>query len=172
MTDQIIASLLTLATVVVTSVLTYVATRGADSARWKREQKSRWDARKLEALADYADAVKLVLTRSWDICGSMGLGTSVSPTSREVGGPWLRDAESARGSKFEVVQLLANPQTIEAARAWHTAVWAVSDIAMGKTTATQHDLDVLWAECFAARDAFHSAARADLRVGLSRSDQD
>lgn len=166
MSDWIAQGLLTLAIVVVSSLLTFFTTQGTERAKWRREFDRRWDARRLEALSEYGDAVKTLLTRSWDVARSFGLGTSVSPISRDQGLHFVDEAESARGTKFEVVLLLASAPTIAAAREWHAFAWDFAAIANGDKETTPDDFMALRDSSFQARDKFYELARLELGIDI------
>jgi len=153
-----------LALPIVLIALTYVATRAVERARWKREYAVRWDTTRLEAIASYASATKRMLTLSWDISKSSGLGTSVSPHTLAEAGHLLDEAETARGERFERVLLLASHQTVQLARQWHGFAWEFARIAKGSTAVTNQEFMSLRAECFLARDQFYASARSDLDV--------
>ena len=56
--SEIVRELPTLLGVVIGALATYLATVTAESARWRRDQAVRWDARRMDAYADYGRSIK------------------------------------------------------------------------------------------------------------------
>ncbi|WP_157412125.1 hypothetical protein [Agreia sp. Leaf283] len=162
--DMLIQGGITLATVIATFLLTFYSTRSSERARWKREYDVRWDVRRMEAIAEYAGATKKLLTLSWDVSKSRGLGTSVSPRSVKEGSPLIDEAESDRGEKFEIVLLLVSEQTRQLGRRWHGFAWEFARIAKGEVKVSPDVFMAIRDKCFEARDEFYASARSELGV--------
>jgi len=60
----VLSQLLVLAGVIVGALASYLTTAAAERARWKRALDSRWDDRRVEAYASYAQTVKDLITIS------------------------------------------------------------------------------------------------------------
>lgn len=169
--EPLIQGAFTLLTVVITFLLTFFTTRASERERWSREYDTRWDAKRLQALTEYGAATKRVLTLSWDVAKSRGLGTSIAPTPIGAGGPLIDEAETARGNKFEAVLLLVSSRTRRRAAEWHQFCWGFIRIAKGEIDLSPEQFLEYRDLCFTARDRFYESAREELGVQDSFSDE-
>jgi hypothetical protein len=135
-----------------------------ERSKWKRSQSVRWDERRLVAYSEYAAAVKTLITIAWRIGAARGLPSIGAPLGVEEGLPLLADAEATRGAKWETVQLLGDPDTVNAARRWHMCAWKLNRFARGELAGADEFL-ATYSEAGTARDHFYRAARASLNVG-------
>jgi hypothetical protein len=153
--------------VVIGALATYLATAAAERARWRRDQAVRWDAKRMEAYADYGRAVKRLTDLAMRIAVARG-ATITNFTGREPlepteGLPALAQAEIERGSIWESVLMLGSPEVVSAARRWHEAVWRLDSLARNNQSQTSE-----WDEAFrvagSARADFYLSVRMDLGV--------
>lgn len=136
-----------------------------DRAKWQRERAARWDERRLAAFVDYAAAVKREVHLCIRMAASMNLGTmDEAPLDKVEGVPLLNATEERRADAFEGLLLLADKETILAARAWHESVWRLRDTVNGTRTVDQETFMSLFRATGVARDGFHLAARESLSV--------
>src|SRR5579862_6933195 len=80
--------LLVLAGVVTGALASYFTTAANERARWKRTLDSRWDDRRVEAYALYAQAVKDIIVISSRITAGRGISLNpdpLSPTEENLG---------------------------------------------------------------------------------------
>jgi hypothetical protein len=150
--------------VLVGAVATYTATSAAERARWHRTQSVRWDDKRLAAYAEYAHAVKEVISISVRLAAHRGVHPDVHTLSPEEGMPALAAAEEERTMKWEGVLLLGTERTVIAARAWHESVFRLQRIASGA------EVKVSWVEAVEAasraRRGFYEAAKQDLGIAV------
>lgn len=96
----------------------YLTTAATERARWKRTLDSRWDDRRVEAYALYAQSVKRMIKVAGRIAAGRDLGGDdepLAPTQENL--ELLADAEAERGRQWETVLLLGHPQTVGLAEA-------------------------------------------------------
>jgi hypothetical protein len=157
--------LLVLAGVIIGALASYLITAANERARWKRTLDSRWDDRRVEAYASYAQAVKDIIRISARIAAGRGIGTHsepLSPTRKNL--DLIDSASSRRAVAWETVLLLGHRDTIIAARRWHECVWRLDWIACRKEDSNPEDYENARAEVNRAREAFYESAREDLQV--------
>ena len=155
--------ILPLVGVVIGAVGSFLASSAGEHARWRRQQRTRWDARRVEAYADYGDAVKRVYVACLQIVYARKHGVGSDPSTIDERIADLVRLSSERTSKWETILLLGDAETIVAARKWHRLVWEMERIAHGKP-ATDESWRQAWMAAYAERTAFHEAARRNLGI--------
>jgi hypothetical protein len=98
----------TLIGVAVGAVASFATTATIERSRWKRQQKVRWDDRRMAAYADYGNAVKNVIQLSCRVLAAQGLPANVDPLPGEAGLQQLAAAELERAARWEAVLLLGS----------------------------------------------------------------
>jgi hypothetical protein len=145
---------------------TILATFVADRERWKRNQASRWDEKRLNAYTEYAKALKDVHKLAFRLTASRISVNGSTPTERGIGLELLEQAESAQTIAWEAVLLPGDEPTVTAARQWRNAVGRLGDFARDST---DKDESAEWMTAVRAadelRDGFYSAARRSLNMG-------
>lgn len=125
-----LSQLLVLAGVVIGALASYLTTAATERARWRRALDSRWDDRRVEAYASYAQAVKEIISVSSRIVAGLGIAVNPQPlTPTEENLELLASAGAKRALAWEAVLLLGHPETVMAARSWHEAVWRLEGFA-------------------------------------------
>lgn len=149
--------------VLVGTLGTILATALSDRRRWKREQEIRWDERRLDAYAAYADALKEIYVLARQLGNTRWQQSSPMLLDRETTLGLLTDAENRRTLVWERVLLLGDEHAISAAREWWSAIYETT------LFAREHRND--WEEwptvvryVDTTRDRFHMAARRSLNV--------
>jgi hypothetical protein len=150
--------LLVLAGVVIGALASYLTTTANEKARWKRALDSRWDDRRVEAYALYAQAVKDIIRLSARIAAGRGIAAHsepLSPTRKHL--DLIDSASSRRAVAWETVLLLGDRDTVMAARRWHESVWRLDWVACRKENANSEDYEKARSEVsygrFAGRQA-------------------
>lgn len=162
---QLLYQLLVLMGVIIGALGSYLTTSAIERARWKRALDSRWDDRRVEAYASYAQSVKRVIMIASRIAAGRGLGSVTEPLApTQVNLDLLAAAEAERASQWETVLLLGHPKTVGAARNWHEYAWRLEAYARALRTGDASDWQQLRTATDAARAAFYDSARSDLRV--------
>src|SRR5690348_4994172 len=114
---QLSNQLLVLLGVVIGALGSYLTTSATERARWKRALDSRWDGRRVEAYASYAQSVKRMIMIASRISAGRGLWSDTEPLApTQVNLDLLAAAEAERASQWETVLLLGHPKTVAAAR--------------------------------------------------------
>lgn len=148
--------------VLVGSLATFTATSVAERSRWRRTQSVRWDDKRLAAYAEYAHAVKKVISIAVRLAAHHGIHQDLDVLAPDEGLPALALAEEERTMKWETILLLGTDRTVIAARAWHDSVFRLQRIASGV------DVDSNWADAVGAvsraRRGFYEAAKADIGI--------
>jgi hypothetical protein len=149
--------------VVLGIVGTIIATFISDRSRWKRDQVSRWDVRRLDAYSEYAKAVKDIHALSFRLTAHRMSVNKNSPIDRGVGLEMLAQAELVRTKTWEAVLLLGDEPSVSAARQWWYAVARLADFAYDSS---EEDESSDWLASVRAadelRDRFYAAARQSL----------
>lgn len=147
--------------VIVGVVTTFLLTNLGERARWRRDQRIRWDASRLAAYVAYTNSVKRIVHIASGMARTRGLRHSSEPVPLDTGQTELAAATSDRTARWESILLLGHPDTISAARAWHQSVWQLEFYARGVLTGESG-----WAaaldEFERTRVEFYRCARADL----------
>ena len=161
----VLSQLLVLAGVIVGALASYLATAATERMRWKRALDSRWDDRRVEAYAAYAQAVKDIITISSRIYAGRNTtsGSWALPPSQETL-ELLESVGRKRAAAWEAVLLLGHPETVEAARNWHESVWRLERWARGDATGKHEDWEKARSEVNRTRSLFYESARKDLQV--------
>jgi hypothetical protein len=149
--------------VVIGALGSYLATSHMENARWRREQRARWDVERRKAYSEYAHSVNRLTTQHGRIAAARGIKNDFMPTELDGALSKLVEFASDRGAAWEAVLLMGNQATIEAGRRWHAAVFRLEPFSRGVTK----DCDE-WSECYArageARNGFYEQARRDLGI--------
>jgi hypothetical protein len=91
--SELVNQLPALIGVVVGAVMSYSGSALAERSRWRRSLTTRWDEKRLDAYAGYADAVKQETRLSLRIAAALQLGPRLRPLSLDIGLPLLAEAE-------------------------------------------------------------------------------
>lgn len=158
------AQLLALVGVVIGAAATFGAQFVTDRTAWHREQSVRWDKKRADAYAEYAFAVKKVISLAVRIAAHRGIHSVGEPLSPDEGVALLAEAEHERGVRWETILLLGSDEVVEAGRRWHQSVYPLEEIARGYTLTP--DWNAVVAVVSRERGHFYEAARNDL--GLRR----
>jgi hypothetical protein len=139
---------------------TFGATFATDRARWHRDQSVRWDVKRADAYAEYAFAVKRVISLAVRVAAYRGAHSLGEPLSPDEGTELLAGAEHERAVKWETVLLLGSDNVVLAGRRWQQSVFPLEEIAWGRRVAAEWDAAV--AVVSHERGRFYEAARNDL----------
>ena len=163
---QLLNQALVLLGVIIGALASYLTTAATERARWKRALDSRWDDRRVEAYASYAQSVKEMINIAGRIAAGRGLlGNDLEPLApTQENLDLLAAAENERARQWETVLLLGHPQTVAADRNWHEHAWRLEAYARALLTGNNSDWPATRDAVDVARDAFYESARSDLRV--------
>jgi hypothetical protein len=160
-----LSQLLVLAGVIIGALASYLTTAATERARWKRALDSRWDERRVDAYASYAQAVKDEIGISSRITAGRGVAVNPRPLSpSEKNLELLAAAGVKRAAAWEAVLLLGHANTVRAARKWHETVWRLEGFARGAIAGGLEDWEKARSEVNIARSAFYESARNDLQI--------
>jgi hypothetical protein len=153
----------TLVGVIFGALATILATTYAERSQWKRNQAVRWDAKRLEAYAQYAETIRnlhLIATR---LSVPMRPGARSQPLDPAVGEELISEGEAARARAWEAVLMLGDAEAVVAGRQWRAAVLRMELFAQRKL-----DQPVPWSEldeeADRARHEYYAATRRSLGV--------
>jgi hypothetical protein len=155
--------ILTIASVVVGVLASFVATSLTERSRWKRAQSTRWDEKRLTAYAEYGNAIKSSVRLCYRIAATRSLVPTSQPIDVQAGLNALAEAENERAARWETVLLVGEPATISAARKWHEAVWKLELLVRADDTEADAFIETYKA-CVRLRNEFYGRARLDLGV--------
>jgi hypothetical protein len=162
---QLLNQVLVLLGVIIGALGSYLATAATERARWRRALDSRWDDRRVEAYASYAQSVKRLINIAGRIAAGRGLGGDdepLAPTQENL--DLLAGAEAERARQWEAVLLLGHPETVAAGRNWHERAWKLEWYARARIKGSNSDWQAARAAVDVARHVFYESARNDLRV--------
>jgi hypothetical protein len=152
-----------LAGVVVGAAASYLSNALSERARWRRGHSVRWDEARLEAYAAYGDPLSHSMLLASRVAAARGHDKSVHPLDPEAGLQQLAELEADRGRRWQKILLLATPETVEAGRPWHQAVWRLVWFVRGLNDGSDNWSDA-YGQAIDRRDAFYARARHDLGV--------
>lgn len=156
------SQLITVVAVLTGAASTYLLSRLADRDRYARELRLRWDQRRLDTYAAYVTAAKMVGASANAILSLRLRGSSEEDLADRI--DELARLELRRTEAFEVLPLLADGATIEAAHMLNEAVWHLERPArLGETPAEEKWLSSA-DQWISALNNFHAAARECLSV--------
>lgn len=162
----VLGSVLTLLGVVVGAALSHVFTFLSERRRERWALRREWTERKLHAYGSYVSDVKRMRDLAQRIAAAIGLDHQAPPLQRDIGLEPLAEANMARSSSFETVNLIGGKDVVKAGRDLNRAVWRLEWFARGFLDDTDQEG---WLEAFrnyyAAINRFHECARLDLGVG-------
>lgn len=162
----ILGSVLALLGVVVGAALSYVFTFLAERRREHWALGREWTERKLLAYGSYVSDVKRMRDLAQRMAAAIGLDDQAPPLQRDIGLEPLAEANMARSSSFESVNLIGGEDVVKAGWELNRAVWRLEWFARGFLDDTDQDG---WFDAFrnyyAAINRFHECARLDLGVG-------
>jgi hypothetical protein len=161
--DVFLGQLPALLGVVVGAIITFVLAFAGERTRWRRDQRVRWDTVRLQAYADYGEAVRRVAHLASRMAVARGFEHPSEPISLEQGLSELNVAMADRATRWETVLLLGSPDTIAAARAWHRCVDQYAFFARGLLSDPE-EWKQAYDEFVRSRAAFYRSARDDLGV--------
>ena len=140
-----------------------VATVG-DRARFRRDQDSRSQERRLAAYSDYARAMKANVNAMLRVAASVGGDPRPHPhpLRPEDAEPVLAASVETRDLAWETLLLLGSAEVLGAAQAWFGTVAAIQRSARDLTRDPAAWGDLVDTRQVEARMAFYAAARRDL----------
>ena len=155
--------LVTIAAVLLGALTTHLTNYAMERTRTRHQLLTRWDDRKLDAYADYVDAMRACIFLAVQLYEHReGLRRS-EKTEQEMLAEHT-EAGRLRGRAFERVMLLGGDDVVEAAHQLNAAAAAIDWQATGKITGTLEE----WRErnrvVFREINEFHESARVDLGV--------
>jgi hypothetical protein len=86
--------LITLLGVMLGALASFVSTRILDRSRWQREEKLRWDTKRLDCYSEFSAAIMRYINIGYRMSAGLGLPTYVEPLEADAGAPALAATES------------------------------------------------------------------------------
>ncbi|MBC2877842.1 MULTISPECIES: hypothetical protein [Streptomyces] len=155
--------LVTIAAVLMGAVTTHLANHRMEKQRHRQTLQTRWDAKKLDAYANYIDQMRSCIFLAVHLYDHReGIRPSCQP-EQELRAE-MSEAGRLRGRAFERVMLLGGDDVVEAAHDLNAIALKIDWQATGETTGTLEEWRALHRATFRAINAFHEAAREDLGV--------
>jgi hypothetical protein len=156
--------LITVLAVVVGALASFVANRQIDRSRWRREERFRWDTKKLECYYEYANAIMQYINIGYRLSAGQGLTTNVElmrklPDALKA----LDTAEAEHRIQWVKISMIGGPSVIAAAGKWNHQAWLLQQFARGKGD-SQAEFDQATQERRQAEGRFYNAVRADLGI--------
>ena len=124
-----------------------------------------WRERRLQAYTGYLADCKRLRDLAQRIAAAVGLNDQAPVLSRADGLELLAEANMARSSSFETVNLVGGRDVVEAGRALNRGLWRLEWFARGYLDDSDRaGWDEAMDHYFEAINDFHRAARVDLGV--------
>jgi hypothetical protein len=147
------------------AILSFAASYMAERASWRRSQGVRWDERRLAAYADYSHAVKDQVALAGRIAAGRGFDSGVEPLNpSQENLALLAEAEARRTAVGETVRLLADSETLRAAREMTLYARKLDWLVRGRPEVEGEDWKLAYLKYAEARDHYITCARKSLRV--------
>ncbi|GHH74815.1 hypothetical protein [Promicromonospora soli] len=163
--DVLLTQLPAMIGVLIGVVGTLVTTAVADAARWRREQRVRFDERLLDVSAEYAAAIREIVQTLASMTAHVRPGEKSPPLTPEEGKSILDAANRRRMLAWESLCLVADDATVKAGSDLWSAVrplqYAVRDLA----TFSPDDWEPLDRVVRAQQRDFYQAVRRSLAIG-------
>lgn len=156
--------------VVVGAIGSYLAITRGDRARFQREEKARWEERRLAVYTDYARDLKKAVTLTYRIAAHLGNDPHPHPLPAEDAAPLLADATLARDASGEALLMLGAEEVVARAREWVTVVMEMEVFLRGGTHDPSRWSELLSAQR-AARARYYESVRRDLALPAGHSGQ-
>ena len=142
--------------------MSYLAATATERRRHRNEAAARWEQRRVDLYADYAEVAKRILRQTGDV-------GKLDPSSDEFGAAAsrLRTLEEDRSALFERLMLIGDRATIEAAHKLNHVMWTLQSELPGAVPYTREWHETSWVAPLndlhaCARDAVLNPKRADL----------
>ena len=149
--------------VIIGALGSLVVTTATQRAGFQQQLKERWNERRLNAYAEYAQRQKATISLSMRIASHLGTDPFPHPLTPKDAAPAITDAVAARESAWEAVLLLGEPDVIETGRQWNQAVWDMEQF-LRQSPIEPERWKQLWARSEQLRHDFYAVARHDLGV--------
>ncbi|MGW8374368.1 hypothetical protein [Streptomyces sp. ODS28] len=148
--------------VVIGALGSYLAVMHGDRARFRREQRARWEERRLTAYGDYARSLKATVSLLYRVSAHLGNDPHPQPRTPEDAAPSLAEASERRDLAWEQVLLLGSPEVADAARLWARAVERLERFVRTGTRDSPEEWAALLTAQRECRVGFYEAARRDI----------
>jgi hypothetical protein len=155
--------LITLLGVALGALASFVSTRLVDRSRWDREERLRWDTKRLECYSDFSKAIMQFINAGYRMAAGCGLPAAVEPLCADVGLPILATAEADLSLYWAQLLVLGSPEVIRAAQDWRSEAWRLEPFARGDRN-DPAEFAMIARSRREARSRFYTAIRADLGV--------
>jgi hypothetical protein len=148
--------------VLVGALATYAATAATERARWRRAQSVRWDEKRVNAYAEYAHALKQVISVALRLAALRDAHPEGDRVPSEDELAALDEAEVQRTIKWEAVLLLGSDDVVIAGRRWHQGAFNLERLAYGEPC----DMSLMQAidTTGQARRNFYEVAKRDIGI--------
>lgn len=158
-----VEQLVTVAAVMLGAGTTYLTNHAMERSRNRYQLLTRWDDKKIDAYANYVDAVKAKIAMAVRLYEFREGLRQEERTERELRDD-LADASLTWGRSFERVMLLGGDDAIEAAHELNVVLAEIEWQATGKVAGSLAEWRQRHRGAFRVINAFHEAARADLGI--------
>jgi hypothetical protein len=158
-----IVQLITLLGVTLGALASFVSTRLVDRSRWQREERLRWDTKRLDCYSEFSAAIMRYINIGYRMAAGLGLPTAVEPLNADTGVQALAAAEADLSLNWAQLLILGSPQVIIAAQEWRNETWQLESFARGHCN-NPTDFLIAAQRRRDARGRFYAAVRTDLGV--------
>ncbi|WP_119293247.1 hypothetical protein [Streptomyces sp. YIM 130001] len=154
--------------VVIGALGSYMVVMLGDDARFRREQASRREDRRLAAYSEFARSLRASVSVMFRAAAQLGSDPHPHPLPLEEAAARLGEAAEARDLAWESVLLFGAAEVVEAAREWAVAV-AEMEQAMRTEAHDREGWKALVEKQRVGREGFYAAARRDVSLPAGHS---
>jgi hypothetical protein len=163
--DAVLTQLPAMIGVLIGVVGTLVTTAVADAARWRREQRVRFDDRLLDVSAEYAAAIREIVQTLASLTVHLRPGEMLVPLTPEEGKPILDAANRRRMLAWESLCLVADDATVKSGSDLWQAVRPLQYAVRSLATFNPDDWEPLDRVVRARQREFYQSVRRSLAIG-------
>jgi hypothetical protein len=163
--DAVLTQLPAMIGVLIGVVGTLVTTTVADAARWRREQRVRFDDRLFDVSAEYAAAIREIVQTLASLSAHLRPGEMSRPLTPEEGKSTLDAASRRRMLAWESLCLVADDATVKSGSELWAAVRQLEYAARDLATFNPDDWEPLDRVVRARQKEFYQAVRRSLAIG-------
>ncbi|WP_021592225.1 hypothetical protein [Actinomadura welshii] len=154
----------TLIAVIVGGAMSYLVTWLHERRQTQRERAVRWDERRLDAHVVYLNTVSDQAMLIRRLAATRGFGHRLPAASLADGLDLLTEGEARRGVAFQVIEVLGDAATVEAAYELNRKLWHLEWCVRGLVHVDEAGWDDAYQAFRSARTDYYARVRDELQV--------
>ncbi|MFC5220725.1 hypothetical protein [Streptomyces coerulescens] len=150
--------------VVIGGLVSFAGSAMSERFRWKREVQREWSQRRFEAYRELIHVAHVQVGAARSLATTKNLLEGPPPVSIEDGVKEIADSDRRLALAYETVQMLGDERVGQAAHAFRSTIWKLSDYARGVIEVDATEWERAYKRYRISRDKFHAAIRSDLGI--------